>query len=67
MTENNPMPEDRKQYLKEYRATNLKRVPLDLPFDFYERVKARADAEGKSVNGLIKSLLEKYLSWTDKK
>ena len=56
-----PMPDERKQYLKEYRATKLKRVPLDLPLEFYARLKQQAEADNMSVNGLIKSLLEEYL------
>ena len=56
------MSEDRKRYLKDYRQSSLKRVPLDVSQEFYERIKNAADAEGKSVNGFIKWLLEKYFA-----
>lgn len=55
------MSDERKQYLKEYRDEKLKRIPLDVPQSLYERIKAAASAEDKSVNGLIKSLVSKYL------
>lgn len=55
------MSDERKQYLKEYRGEKLKRIPLDVPQSLYERIKAAASAEDKSVNGLIKFLVSKYL------
>ena len=55
------MTDERKEYLKGYRSEKLKRVPLDMPVEMYERVKAAADAENKSVNGLIKFLVSKYV------
>lgn len=55
------MSDERKQYLKEYRDEKLKRIPLDVPQSLYERIKAVASAEDKSVNGLIKFLVSKYL------
>ena len=41
----------------EYAKKNLKRVPLDLPVDFYDEVKDYCSKNNKSVNGLIKELL----------
>ena len=55
------MSDERKQYLKEYRDEKLKRIPLDVPQSLYERIQATASAEDKSVNGLIKFLVSKYL------
>lgn len=55
------MTEERKEYLKQYREERLKRIPLDVSVKMYERIKAAADAEGKSVNGMIKFLVGKYL------
>lgn len=55
------MSDERKQYLKEYRDEKLKRIPLDVPQSLYERIKAAASTEDKSVNGLIKFLVSKYL------
>ena len=55
------MSEERKQYLKDYREEKLKRIPLDVSLEMYERIQACAKSENKSVNGLIKSLTEMYL------
>ena len=54
-----PIDDARKEYLKQYRKDNLKRVPLDLHMDLYKKVKIAADRNGMSVNGYIKKLLER--------
>jgi uncharacterized protein (DUF1778 family) len=48
------MDEKRKDYLYQYARQNLKRVPLDVPKERYEVIKAAAEAAGESVNGYIK-------------
>lgn len=40
-----------------YNKSHLKRVPLDLPLDFYAVVKAAAESCGSSVNGYIKAAI----------
>lgn len=55
------MSERRKEYFKEYRAEKVKRIPLDVKPQFYEAVKKAAEAEGVSVNGLIKRVVGIYL------
>lgn len=55
------MNEKRKEYLREYREKNLRRIPLDVNPKFYEQIKAAAEAEGKSVNGLIRHAVSVYL------
>ncbi|MGN9018438.1 hypothetical protein ACTNBM_04800 [Lachnospiraceae bacterium HCP1S3_C3] len=52
-----PVPYEYQQSHIKYAKKNLKRVPLDLPIDFYEKVKEYCEKNHKSVNGLIKELL----------
>ena len=46
-----------KQYVYEYKAKNIKRVPFDLQLSEYEELKQAAAAAGMSVNGFIKYTL----------
>ena len=59
--------DERKEYLKQYRKEKLKRVPLDLHADYYERVKNAAALEGTSAIKLIKQILDKELLRLEKK
>ena len=52
------MEDSRKEYLAQYRKEKIHRIPLDIPNEFYDRIKAAADAEGRSVNGFIKFYLK---------
>lgn len=49
-----PTPYKYQQTHINYAKQNLKRVPLDLPIDFYNDVKKYCEENHKSVNGLIK-------------
>ena len=55
------MDEERKDYLKQYKKENLKRIVLDVKTDVYERVKIAAQADNKSVSRYIKGLIEEDL------
>ena len=44
-----------------YKASNIKRVPLDLQKSMYEEIKAHADARGESVNGFIKRAISETM------
>lgn len=46
--------EKSKAYTLAYMKENLKRVPLDLPYDFYGEVYVHAHERGESINGFIK-------------
>ena len=37
-----------------WKKANYKRVPLDVPIEFYDALKQHADAAGESVNQYIK-------------
>lgn len=39
---------------KKYRASKIKRVPLDMQTADYDRLKAHAESKKESVNGFIK-------------
>lgn len=45
----------KKEYDKEYKAENIKRVPLDMQITLYDRLKSAADAAGMYVNEYIKA------------
>lgn len=47
--------ESRKKSAYAYKAKNVRRIPLDVQNDEYDRIKASADAVGESVNGYIKT------------
>lgn len=45
-----------------YAKEKLKRVPLDLKKDEYERLSAAAKSAGTSINGFIKSAINEKIS-----
>lgn len=47
---------------QKYKANNIKRIPLDVPKEKYEAIKAAADAAGESVNGYIKRSIDERMS-----
>lgn len=51
-------PAPRSEYYVQYAKENLKRVPLDLRKEDYEKLKAAA---GASVNGYIKAAINEKL------
>lgn len=51
------MSKERREYLKQYKKERLKRIPLEVPFDFYERIKAAAKLDGMPVNRYIKAAI----------
>lgn len=52
------MTDERKEYLKHYRETKLKRIPLDVPLEMYDDIKECADFSGCKVNTWIKNRLK---------
>lgn len=45
------------EYVIKYAKTHYKRVPLDLPIEVYESIKASCAARGEPLNAYIKRLL----------
>lgn len=46
---------------QKYKATNIKRIPLDVPIAQYEAIKAHADARGEKVNSFIKRAIRETM------
>jgi len=59
------MNETQKEKLKEYKKENIKRVPLDVSYEFYTRLLQHSALDGRSVNGYIKRSLETIMNMED--
>ena len=53
--------EKRKGTMMEYAKKNLKRVPLDVQKEHYERIKNHAEGRGETVNGFIKRAIDETI------
>ena len=53
--------EERKEYLYEYKKSKLKRIPLDVPIEKYEEIKAAADKLDEPVNRYIKKAIDERM------
>ena len=55
--------ENKKAYNLEYKKKNLKRVPLDLPIEKYEKLKIFVEehSEEKTINGFIKKAIDEKM------
>ena len=53
--------EKSKEYSLKYAKEKLKRVPLDLTLEKYADLKAAAEKNGESINGMIKRLIDAEL------
>ena len=53
--------EKRKEYLYEYQREKLKRVPLDVQKEHYERIKVHAESRSETVNGFIKRAIDETM------
>ena len=58
---NKKTPSKKALYDMEYAKTNLKRIPLNVSLEKYEQIKTAASQSGESVNGFIKSAIDKRL------
>lgn len=55
------MTEAQKQARYKYAKKALKRIPLDVPKEEYERIKEAADRTGATVNGFIKTAIREKI------
>ena len=55
------VPEKQRKYVEK----NIKRVPLDMQKEEYERLKKYCDQNGTKINTFIKSLLAPYIERAD--
>ena len=56
-----PTSEAQKKATMKYARENLKRIPLDVQKEKYEQIKAAATAAGESVNGYIKTAVDRRI------
>lgn len=56
-----PLSDKRKESMYKYARENLKRIPLDVQKEQYDKIKAAAEAEGESVNGYIKRAVDERM------
>ena len=56
------MPKERKEYLKQYQRDHIKRVPLNLQIEDYERMKNHIESRGETVNGFIKRAIAETIA-----
>lgn len=54
--------EKQKEYSLKYAKENLKRVPLDLKKEEYEKLSDAAKSADMSINGFIKEAIEEKIS-----
>lgn len=52
---------DRKEYLVNYHKNKLKRIPLDVPVEKYNQIKAYTESRGETVNGFIKRAIDETM------
>ena len=57
--------ENKKKYSIEYKRKHLKRVPLDMQFSDYEKLKQHTEATSESVNGFIKRAINETMERND--
>lgn len=56
------------KYMKkriEYAKKHLKRIPLDMQIEDYERLKAYTERTGETVNGFIKRAIRETMERTE--
>ena len=56
-----PITEKRKETMMEYARKNLKRIPLDVQKEHYEKIKAHAEERGETINGFIKRAIDEAM------
>ena len=53
-----PTSKAQQQAVVRYKAKNYSRIPLDVPKEYHEYLKARAKQDGQSVNAWIKQAID---------
>ena len=51
----------KRDYNVQYIKDNIKRIPLDVQKEHYEKIKTAADSAGESVNGYIKRAIDERM------
>lgn len=50
-----------KESQRKYNAKHIKRIPLDMQIEEYEKIKHLADTQGIGVNTFIKNILKREI------
>lgn len=58
---------DRKEYFINYKKEKLKRIPLDVPKEFYNKIKSHTETTSETVNGFIKRAIEETIKRDNEK
>lgn len=53
--------ENKRQAAYKYKSGHIKRVPLDMQIEEYEKLKSAAAASGETVNGYIKNAIRQRM------
>lgn len=56
-----PNSPNKKEYNADYAKKNLKRIPLDVQKDKYDKIKAAANSAGEKVNTYIKKAIDQRM------
>jgi len=59
--------ENQQKYILEYNKSHYKRIPLDVTFEDYERIREAAAAAGMPVNTFIKAAIQEKIDNMDDK
>ncbi len=55
------MAEKKSKYDIEYAKQNIKRIPLDVQKEHYEKIKSHAESKSESINGFIKRAINETM------
>lgn len=58
---------DRTEYNRNYRKNKLKRIPLSVPIEFYNKIKSHTETTSETVNGFIKRAIEETIKRDNEK
>ncbi|WP_026659119.1 ribbon-helix-helix domain-containing protein [Butyrivibrio sp. AC2005] len=57
---------DKSQYHNEYAKKKLKRIPLDVSLEKYDKIKKHASTKSETVNGFIKRAIDEAIERDNK-
>ena len=52
---------DKTEYQRNYRKNKLKRIPLEVPHEYYQNIKEHTEKTNESVNGFIKRAINETI------
>lgn len=58
---------DRAEYQRNYRKNKLKRISLEVPKEYYNKIKSHTETTSETVNGFIKRAIEETIKRDNEK